>query len=134
MFFLDLSICILLLLGIFLGLREELTLTLLNLAKSFFSFELALHHYPHWSHKISEGEVISEAAANIGSFFLLWLGFFLAGSLAIFIFRKIVEIKFIPLLERPVGLLAGLINGIFWSITLLLFSLSFSRRPASSKP
>ncbi len=121
--FTDLFIITTSLLGGLLILRKDLTHLFLNLVQVLLSIFISVYEYQSIADSMLKGGVVTQAVAEVLAFIVIWLGVFLLCALCIFLQRHIVEIKFTPWIEKPLGVFLGMLQVGVLGFSLLFFIL-----------
>jgi hypothetical protein len=119
----DLFIITLSLLGGLLIFRKDATHLFLNLVQVVLSLCISIYEYQSIADSMLKGGMVTQTVAEIIAFLVIWLGVFLLCAVFIFLQRHIVEIKFKPWIEKPVGMLLGMLQTGMLGFSLLFFIL-----------
>ncbi len=104
-------------------LRKDLTHLFLSLVQIILSLLISVYEYQSIADSMLKGGVVTQSVAEVISFIVVWLGVFLLGAVLIFLQRHIVEIKFKPWIEKPMGVFLGILQVGILGFSLLFFIL-----------
>jgi len=124
MWIIEILSVILIIFSIFRGIKKNLTSNILSFLRYLISIIIAITIAPNTITLLEKITVLHNHYHNLLSFLLIFITSYLFFTLLIFLQKMIVEIRFIPPLEKPFGVIFGITNGIL-SIFLLCHILSF---------
>ena len=114
MHFADILVLVLLLLGPFLGVKKDLAQSIYQIVRVGMTLFLSVHYHQNMGRLLMQGGILSPPVAEFLAFILVSILVFFSCTLIIMLLNAIVEIKFITLIERPLGGILG-----FFSMAIL---------------